>query len=59
MRLGNVLCESGGTFSHVCFPTTSIVSLLHVPESGASAEVALVGNEGIVVVPSFMGACLL
>lgn len=55
MRVGDVLCESGGTFSHVYFPTTSIVSLLHVLESGASAEVAVVGNEGIVGVPSFMG----
>lgn len=55
MRVGDVLCESGGTLSHVVFPTTSIVSLLHVLESGASAEVAMVGNEGIVGVSSFMG----
>jgi len=48
IRLGDVRREPGGTFSHVYFPTTSIVSLLHVLESGASAEIAVVGNEDIV-----------
>jgi CRP-like cAMP-binding protein len=55
MPLGSVLYESGGTLSHVYFPTTSIVSLLYVMENGASAEIAVVGNEGIVGVSLFMG----
>ena len=55
MPLGQVLCESGSTLSHVYFPTTSIVSLLYVMESGASAEIAVVGNEGIVGISLFMG----
>jgi CRP-like cAMP-binding protein len=55
MPLGSVLYESGGTLSHVYFPTTSIVSLLYVMENGASAEIAVVGNEGIVGISLFMG----
>src|ERR1700693_2955561 len=55
MPLGNVLYESGGKMTHVYFPTTSIVSLLYVLENGASAEIAVVGNEGIVGVSLFMG----
>ena len=55
MPLGAVLYESGGTLSHVYFPTTSIVSLLYVMENGASAEIAVVGNEGIVGISLFMG----
>jgi CRP-like cAMP-binding protein len=55
MVLGKVLYESGGTMSHVYFPTTAIVSLLYVMEDGASAEIAVVGNEGIVGVSLFMG----
>jgi CRP-like cAMP-binding protein len=55
MRLGEVLYESGATLSHVYFPTTAIVSLLYVFESGASAEIAVVGNEGIVGISMFMG----
>jgi CRP-like cAMP-binding protein len=55
MPLGSVLYESGGTLRHVYFPTTSIVSLLYVMENGASAEIAVVGNEGIVGVSLFMG----
>jgi CRP-like cAMP-binding protein len=55
MPLGSVLYESGGTLSHVYFPTTSIVSLLYVMENGASAEIAVVGNEGIIGVSLFMG----
>jgi CRP-like cAMP-binding protein len=55
MPLGHVLCESGSTFSHVYFPTTAIVSLLYVLENGASAEIAVVGNEGIVGISLFMG----
>jgi CRP-like cAMP-binding protein len=55
MSLGHVMYEAGGTLTHVYFPTTSIVSLLYVLESGASAEIAVVGNEGIVGVSLFMG----
>jgi CRP-like cAMP-binding protein len=55
MPLGQVLYESGKTLTHVYFPTTSIVSLLYVMENGASAEIAVVGNEGIVGISLFMG----
>ena len=55
MPLGEVLYESGATLTHVYFPTTSIVSLLYVMENGASAEIAVVGNEGLVGVALFMG----
>jgi len=55
MPLGQVLYESGVTMTHVYFPTTAIVSLLYVLENGASAEIAVVGNEGIVGVSLFMG----
>jgi CRP-like cAMP-binding protein len=55
MPLGLVLYESGGTLSHVYFPTTAIVSLLYVMENGASAEIAVVGNDGIVGISLFMG----
>ena len=55
LPLGEVLYESGSTLRHVVFPTTAIVSLLYVMESGASAEIAVVGNEGIVGISLFMG----
>jgi CRP-like cAMP-binding protein len=55
MPLGEVLYESGVAMTHVYFPTTSIVSLLYVMEDGASAEIAVVGNEGLVGVSLFMG----
>jgi CRP-like cAMP-binding protein len=55
MPLGHVLYESGATLSNVYFPITAIVSLLYVLENGASAEIAVVGNEGIVGVSLFMG----
>ncbi len=55
LPLGRVLYESGATLQHVYFPTTAIVSLLYVLENGASAEIAVVGNEGIVGVSLFMG----
>jgi CRP-like cAMP-binding protein len=55
MPLGNVLYESGGELHYAYFPTTCIVSLLYVLEDGASAEIAVVGNEGIVGVALFMG----
>jgi CRP-like cAMP-binding protein len=55
LPLGRVLYESGDQLSHVYFPTTAIVSLLYVMENGASAELAVVGNEGLVGVSLFMG----
>jgi CRP-like cAMP-binding protein len=55
LPLGQVLYESGSTLSHVYFPITAIVSLLYVMENGASAEIAVVGNEGIVGISLFMG----
>lgn len=55
MPLGSVLSESGVTMAHVYFPTTAIVSLLYVMENGASAEIAVVGLEGIVGVSLFLG----
>ena len=55
MPLGQVLYESGVALTYVYFPITSIVSLLYVMENGASAEIAVVGNEGIVGVSLFMG----
>jgi CRP-like cAMP-binding protein len=55
MPLGQVLYESGTTMQYVYFPTTSIVSMLYVTQSGASAELAVVGNEGIVGISLFMG----
>ena len=55
MPLGQVLYESGHTLSHAYFPTTAIVSLLYVMENGASAEIAVAGNEGLVGISLFMG----
>jgi CRP-like cAMP-binding protein len=55
LPLGMVVYESGCTLKHVYFPTTAIVSLLYVMEDGASAEIAVVGNEGLVGVSLFMG----
>jgi len=55
MGLGHGLYESGSVLRHVYFPTTSIVSMLYVMESGSSAEIAVVGNEGMVGVALFMG----
>jgi CRP-like cAMP-binding protein len=53
--LGQVMYEPGATLSHVYFPTTAIVSLLYVMKNGAPAEIAVVGNEGLVGVSIFMG----
>ena len=53
--LGWAVHESGGQMGFVYFPTTSIVSLLYVMEDGASAEIAIVGNEGLVGIALFMG----
>ena len=55
MALGEVVYESGSRLEYVYFPTTSIVSLLYVMADGASAEIAVVGNEGMVGVVLFMG----
>jgi len=55
LALGAVLYESGDRLHHVYFPTTSIVSLLYELENGSSAEIAVVGNEGIVGIALFMG----
>jgi CRP-like cAMP-binding protein len=56
LPLGSVIYESGGSLSHVYFPITAIVSLLYVMEDGASAEIAVVGNEGLVGISLFMGS---
>ncbi len=55
MPLGEMLYEPGGQLQHAYFPVSAIVSLLYVTESGASASVAGVGNEGMLGVPLFMG----
>jgi CRP-like cAMP-binding protein len=55
LPLGQVLYEAGSTLSHVYFPTTAIVSLLYVMHNGQSAEIAVVGNEGVIGVSLFMG----
>ncbi len=55
MPLGAVLYESGSQLPYVYFPTTAIVSLLYVMEDGASAEIAVVGREGIIGISLFMG----
>lgn len=54
LPLGSVLYEADETSAHVHFPTTAIISLLYVTGSGASAEIAVVGNDGMVGVPLFM-----
>ncbi|MBK6007384.1 Crp/Fnr family transcriptional regulator [Ramlibacter ginsenosidimutans] len=55
LPLAKVLIAPGGNTTHVYFPTTAIVSLLYVMENGASAEIAVVGNEGLVGISLFMG----
>ena len=55
LKLGDVLYEPGIRLRHVYFPTTAIISLLYVMEDGASAEIAVVGNEGILGISLFMG----
>ncbi len=55
MPLGQVLYESGAAQSHVYFPVDAIVSMLYVLQNGASAEIAVVGNEGVIGVSLFMG----
>jgi CRP-like cAMP-binding protein len=55
LPLGKILYEPGMKMSHICFPTTAIVSLLYALENGSSAELAIVGNEGMVGISIFMG----
>jgi CRP-like cAMP-binding protein len=55
LPLGKVLYESGGLLRHIYFPIDAIVSLLYVLDNGASAEIAVVGNEGVLGVALFMG----
>ncbi|WP_191488813.1 Crp/Fnr family transcriptional regulator [Pseudomonas sp. FEN] len=55
LPLGKVLYESGDALRHVYFPTDAIISLLYVMESGASAEISVVGNEGLIGIAVFMG----
>jgi CRP-like cAMP-binding protein len=55
MPLGWAVYEAGGQIGYLYFPTTSIVSLLYVMESGASAEIAITGNEGLIGIALFMG----
>ena len=55
LPLGKILYESGSTMTHVYFPTTAIVSLLYLMEDGASAEIAVVGHEGLIGISLFMG----
>jgi CRP-like cAMP-binding protein len=55
LPLGMVVYESGAALRHIYFPTNSIVSLLYVMQDGASAEIAVVGNEGVIGVSLFMG----
>jgi len=55
LPLGEILYGPGGQLQHAYFPTTAIVSLHYVTESGASAEIASVGNEGVVGISLFMG----
>lgn len=53
---GEILCECGTVLNYAYFPTTAVISLLYVTEDGASTETAVVGNEGMLGVPIFMGA---
>ena len=55
LLVGDVVCESGAQMSHALFPATAIISLQYMMENGASAEIAGVGNEGVVGVALFMG----
>lgn len=55
LPLGAALYESGDTLRHIYFPADSIVSLLYVMKNGASAEISVVGNEGLVGIPLFLG----
>lgn len=54
-KLGKVIYESGEQINHIYFPTTSIISLLYVTENGASTEIGIIGNEGLVGIALFLG----
>ena len=56
LELGEVLYESGETMSHAYFPIDCVVSLLYVMKNGESAEIAVVGNEGVIGIALFMGS---
>lgn len=55
LALGDVLYESGDKLTHIYFPTTAIVSLLYIMESGATAEIGIAGNNGLIGIALFMG----
>ncbi|HXR51144.1 MAG TPA: Crp/Fnr family transcriptional regulator [Steroidobacteraceae bacterium] len=55
LELGQVLYESGETMTHAYFPTDCVISLLYVMKNGESAEIAIVGNEGMIGIALFMG----
>src|SRR6185437_9912360 len=55
LTLGEVLYESGDKLDYVYFPTTSIISLLYIMENGATAEIGVVGNDGVLGIALFMG----
>jgi CRP-like cAMP-binding protein len=55
LSLGQVIYESGEQIEHVYFPTTAIISLLYIMENGATAEIGVVGNDGLVGIALFMG----
>src|SRR5882762_7130802 len=55
LPLGKVLYESGEKMDYVYFPTTAIISLLYIMENGSSAEIGVVGNDGMVGIAIFMG----
>jgi CRP-like cAMP-binding protein len=55
LELGQVLYEAGDTMTHVYFPTTAIISLLYIMENGATAEIGIAGNNGLVGIALFMG----
>lgn len=55
LKLGNVIYESGETMEYVYLPTTAIISLLYIMENGSTAEIGVVGNDGLVGIAIFMG----
>jgi len=55
LALGEVLYESGDRMTHVYFPTTAIISLLYIMQNGATAEIGIAGNNGLVGIALFMG----
>ncbi|MBV8096370.1 MAG: Crp/Fnr family transcriptional regulator [Acetobacteraceae bacterium] len=55
LSLGDVIYEPGARLDHLCFPTTSVVSLLYTMENGVTAEMGLAGNDGVVGIALFLG----